>query len=66
MRMLRYSDNPAADFLAHDIEQEKALAALPRCADCDEPIQDDDAYYYHGDWVCESCMSSYKRPVSFE
>ena len=66
MRILRYSDDPAADFLAHDIEQEKALAALPHCADCDEPIQDEEAYYINGEWICEDCMSSYKRNVMYE
>ena len=50
---MRYTDDPAADFLAHDTEQEKALAKLPHCDDCGEPIQDDEAYYYHGDVICE-------------
>lgn len=66
MRTLRYTDNPSADFLAHDIEQEKALAKLPHCDDCGEPIQDDEAYYYHGDVICEDCMSSYKRTVTID
>lgn len=63
---MRYSDNPTADFLAYDTEQEKHLAALPHCADCDEPILDDDAYYINGEWICEDCMSSYKRTVTCE
>lgn len=66
MRILRYSDNPEADFIAHDIEQEKALAKLPHCDDCGEPIQDDEAYYINAGWICEDCMSSYKRSVVYE
>lgn len=63
MHTLRYSDDPIADFIAHDTEQEKALAALPHCADCGDPIQDEDAYCINGEWICVDCMSSYKREV---
>ena len=66
MRILRYTDDPAADFLAHDIEHEKALENLPCCEDCGEPIQDDEAYYINGEWICEDCMSSYKRTVEID
>jgi formylmethanofuran dehydrogenase subunit E len=44
---------------AHDAERERQLAKLPHCADCDEPIQDETAYYINGEWICEDCMSAY-------
>ena len=46
-----------------DNEQERQLEGLPVCADCDEPIQTETAYYFHGDWICESCIESYRRDV---
>ena len=44
-------------------EQDAWLAKRPICADCDEPIQDAEAYYINGEWICENCMDSYKREV---
>lgn len=61
--MLCYSNDPLADFEAWDAEQNKQLAKLPVCADCDEPIQDEFAYYINGEWICESCMDAYRREV---
>lgn len=48
---------------AHDAQQEKALSERPVCADCDEHIQKEEAYYINGEWICERCMDSYKRMV---
>ena len=61
-----YSDNPLADFDAWDAEQNKRLEQLPVCADCDEHIQDVEAYYIHGEWICEQCMETYRREVLLE
>ena len=58
-----YSNDPIADFDAWDTEQNKRLATLPVCADCDEPIQDEFAYYINGEWICENCIDSYRREV---
>lgn len=53
------TDDPAADFSRHDAEQEAWLARRPECADCGEHIQDENAYYINGEWICQSCMSTY-------
>ena len=58
-----YSDDPLADFDRWDAEQNKRLEQLPVCADCDNPIQDEEAYYIHGEWICETCMDTYRRRV---
>ena len=58
-----YTNDPIADFDAWDTEQNKRLETLPVCADCDEPIQDEYAFYIEGEWICESCMDSYRREV---
>lgn len=61
-----YTDNPARDFDAWDAEQERRLARLPRCADCDNPIQDETAFYINGEWICEDCMEAYRQEVCSE
>lgn len=58
-----YSDNPVLDFEEYDAEQNRRLEELPVCADCDEHIQDETAYYINGEWICENCMDAYKREV---
>lgn len=60
---MSYTDNPIADFDAWDADQSKRLTRLPVCADCDEPIQDEFAYYINGEWICENCMDAYRREV---
>lgn len=60
---MRYSDDPLADFNAWDMEQARQLARLPVCADCGEPIQQEDAIYINGDWLCDDCLDSYRREV---
>ena len=63
---MRYSDNPLADFNAWDMEQTRQLARLPVCADCGEPIQQEDAIFINGDWLCDDCLDSYRRPITDE
>lgn len=58
-----FTDDPARDFERYDAEQEARLAKRPVCADCDEHIQEDEAYYINGEWICERCMDSYRREV---
>ena len=48
---------------AHDDEQCRMLERLPVCADCEEPIQTETAYYIHGEWICESCIESYRKEI---
>lgn len=47
----------------HEVEQEEKLQELPVCSDCDEHIQQEDAVYINGEWLCDSCLSSYRREV---
>lgn len=44
----------------HNREQEAKLDKLPRCSECDEPIQDEYCYYINGEYICEECMEQYK------
>jgi formylmethanofuran dehydrogenase subunit E len=56
-----YTDDPVADFLRYDAEREEKLEKLPRCSECDEPIQDEFCYEINGELICEECMSAYHR-----
>jgi formylmethanofuran dehydrogenase subunit E len=51
------------DFDRWDTDQHKQLEQLPVCEDCGEHIQDETAFYINGEWICESCMDSYRREV---
>ena len=51
-----YSDDPIADFEAHDREQANQLAELPVCEICGEPIQDEHLYLINDEFVCEKCL----------
>lgn len=61
-----YTNDPLADFEQWDREQNKWLEQRPVCADCDQHIQDDRAYYINGEWICMDCMDSYIREVLSE
>lgn len=58
-----YSDDPIADFLRHDAEQEKALMRLPICKICGEHIQQDMAVCIHKDFYCDSCLDELREVI---
>lgn len=59
---MRYTDDPVADFEAHDREQERQREKLPTCANCGEKIMSDYLYEIEGVQVCPDCMDSdYRR-----
>ena len=51
------TDDPIADFNRHEREQDKLLERLPKCADCGEPIQDDDYYEFDCYFYCWDCVN---------
>jgi formylmethanofuran dehydrogenase subunit E len=63
MKQVHYSDNPLADFDAWDAEQNKWLERRPVCADCENHIQDETAFYINGEWICRDCLSAYEQEV---
>lgn len=63
MKQVFYSDDPLADFDAWDKEQNKWLERRPVCADCENHIQDETAFYINSEWICENCMDSYRKEV---
>ena len=56
-----YTDDPIADFLRHDREQERKLNRLPKCDICGEPIVGEHYYLIHKDRVCQECLDENYR-----
>ena len=50
------TDDPIADHLRHEDRLYEALIRQPKCACCDEHIQDDDLYDFDGDLICPECL----------
>ena len=59
--MMFYTDDPVADFERYDAEQERKLAQLPVCIECDEHIQDTQCYEVNGEYICYDCMNRNHR-----
>ena len=59
-----YTDNPLADFHNWDAQQQRKLDKLPKCAECDEPIQDDVYFLINDEPICSDCLNdNYKKRV---
>lgn len=60
-----WTDDPIKDFERHDAEQVKWPKKRPKCAWCDEHIQEESAIYFsNGDeWLCDSCADSMRRYI---
>ena len=56
-----WTDDPLADFHRHDAQCEKALERLPRCCECDKPIQDEFYYEVNDEPICPECMNDNHR-----
>lgn len=56
-----YTNNPLADFINHDREQEAQLQKMPVCCYCDEHIQDEHLYLINDEFVCPKCLKGYFR-----
>lgn len=61
MAYISRSDDPIKDFERYDTEQARQLEKLPRCADCDEPIQDEHFYLINDECICPDCLESNYR-----
>lgn len=53
-------------WLQHDTERENRLKELPRCCECDEPIQQEDALYINGEYICDRCLDDLRVEIMGE
>ena len=56
-----YTDDPIADAERHIAHQEEELESLPRCSECDNPIQTEQCYVINDEPICEHCMEGHKK-----
>ena len=58
---MRITNDPLADFDRWDNEQEKQLARLPRCSECDNPVFDEFIFEFNDELICEKYMNANHR-----
>lgn len=51
-----YSDDPVRDYDRYCAKQDRELAKLPVCCECDDPIQEEFCYEFDGEYICTSCL----------
>lgn len=56
-----WTDDPVADYAREDARRAKALERLPRCSECDNPIQGDECWEFNGELICEECLKDNHR-----
>ena len=54
-----YTNDPHADFLNWDSDNQEWLESLPICEICKQPIQQEKAVYYNDQWCCEECEDEF-------
>ena len=52
---MRITDDPVADFLCHDREQQRELERRPKCDICGEPLYEF-CYVIDGELICQECL----------
>ena len=57
------TNNPEADLDRWLADQDEYLKKLPKCTECDEPIQQDDAVCLHGKWYCDHCLKEMRESI---
>lgn len=56
-----YSDDPVRDADRYWAAKEDELDKLPRCCECDEPIQSEYCFEINDELVCPGCMKDNHR-----
>ena len=61
--MFPMSSDPLRDFSRKCEEEEEWLKTRPVCAECGEPIQQEDAVYLNGEWYCDECVRHNRKYI---
>lgn len=59
-----WTDDPIRDWENKCRADEKWLKSRPVCAECGEPIQQDDAVCINGEWYCDDCLKHMRKYVA--
>ena len=57
MRIPDYNDL----YNGYQAEQDRQLERLPRCSECDEPIQTEYCFEFNGELICEHCLKEHRK-----
>ena len=57
------TNDPEADLECWLEDERKYLAKLPKCSECDEPIQQEDAVCIEGEWYCDDCLNNMREYI---
>lgn len=49
-----------------DANQQRQLDRLPKCTECGEPIQQTDALFIDGGYICDDCLDDMRREILLE
>lgn len=61
---MTWTDDPVADYMRYDAEQQKELEKYPICSRCEEPIVQEDAVKIGNDWYCDRCLDEMREYIS--
>lgn len=62
MSYLMFYD-PLQDADYKDRKEQEWLDSRPVCSICGEPIQEEYAYNYKGEWICEGCIDDMREYI---
>ena len=58
-----WTDDPERDYERYASDIDDRLASLPKCWNCGEPIQQEDAVYFSGGFICDNCLEEIRREI---
>lgn len=58
---MSWTDDPVRDAERHMAKQDAELDKLPRCCECDEPIQTEYCFEVNDKLICPGCMKDNHR-----
>lgn len=61
--MLFRTDDPVADADRYFAEQEREVQKLPKCYECENPIQTEHCYEVNDELICPDCMERNHRKL---
>lgn len=50
----------------HQSKIEEEQEKLPKCCECDQPIEDDNCYKFENDLICPQCLNENHRRSTYE
>lgn len=61
-----YTDDPLRDFANYDREQAERERGKPRCAECEKPLYNENAYRLGGELYCAECVKAAETYIDEE